>query len=324
METIKHFRLGIGFLVLFGTPPYLVYDFHKMAHGQVTALRILALVVATVAAVASVLWLSRQKGEDYARVKFLWEIPFALMILTLSAPLLLVVALLIKLESPGPVIYKQKRVGLNRRRKERRAKSDRAELLSSCDPRKDVRRGENLGGRPFTIYKFRSMKVNAEEQTGAAWSTGDHDPRVTRIGYYIRKTHIDEMPQLLNVLRGEMSVIGPRPERPDFIARLCSTIEGYRHRLIVQPGITGLAQVRQEHDESIEDVRRKLAHDKEYIRHTCLLLDLKIILQTVLLIINLLLEAVKRRTVPKVEPKALNTFLPERARIPERARMERG
>jgi lipopolysaccharide/colanic/teichoic acid biosynthesis glycosyltransferase len=315
METIKHFRLGIGFLVLFGTSPYLVYDFHKMVHGQVTALRILALVVATIAAVASVLWLSRQKGEDYARVKFLWEIPVALAAIVLTAPLLLVVASLIKLESPGPVIYKQKRAGLNRRRKERRKKSDQAELLYSCDPRKDVRRRENLGGRPFTIYKLRSMKVNAEEQTGAAWSTGDHDPRVTKIGHYIRKTHVDEIPQLLNVLRGEMSIIGPRPERPDFIARLCGSIEGYQHRLIVQPGITGLAQVRQEHDESIEDVQRKLAHDKEYIRHTCLLLDLKILLQTMLLIINLLLDALKRRTAPKVEPKALNTLLPERARL---------
>jgi len=153
------------------------------------------------------------------------------------------------------------------------------------------------------------MTADAESQGGAAWSTGDHDPRVTTIGYYIRKTHLDELPQLYNVLRGEMSLIGPRPERPDFIVRLADLVEGYRDRLTVPPGITGLSQVRKEHDQSLEDVKEKLQHDREYIENACLLLDAKIVLKTIVLMVNLFWGAIRRRTVEKIEPKTPEILL---------------
>jgi lipopolysaccharide/colanic/teichoic acid biosynthesis glycosyltransferase len=155
--------------------------------------------------------------------------------------------LLVRLTSRGPVIYRQTRLG--------------------------------LGGRLFTIYKIRTMYHDCERLTGAQWSKPG-DPRVTPVGRILRATHIDELPQLLNVLRGEMSLVGPRPERPELATGLERALPGYRDRLAVRPGVTGLAQVQLPPDTDVEGVRRKLAHDVYYIRHFNLWLDLRIIVAT--------------------------------------------
>lgn len=313
MKSVKNIRLGVGFLIVVGAPPYLLYDFPKIAQGRTSPFHVLMFIVTACLVAASAYWLLRLKGREYARLKPLWERPASFILLALSSPLFLITALLIKLESSGPVFYSQKRVGKNRRTKDRRRASEDDRPLPSLNRRKGDRRQCDLGGKPFIIYKLRSMRTDAEQQTGAAWSTGDNDHRVTNVGYYIRKTHIDELPQLFNVLMGQMSIIGPRPERPAFIAHLADVIEGYRERLNASPGITGLAQVQQKHDESIEDVKKKLQYDREYIGNVCLLMDVRIILQTVALIFNLFWKAFKRRTIEKVDPKTPETLLPEGA-----------
>ncbi len=164
------------------------------------------------------------------------DIVLALTALLLTAPLWPLLVLAIRLDSPGPAMFRQLRVG--------RVRPDRTEL--------------------FVMLKFRSMRVDAEAQTGAAWAT-KADPRITRVGIVLRKIRLDEIPQLLNVLRGEMSIVGPRPERPGFYGRLTTAIPAFAERTAgLRPGITGLAQVRQGYDSSIEDVRRKVALDRAY------------------------------------------------------------
>ncbi len=163
------------------------------------------------------------------------------------SPLFLLTAILIKLTSKGPIIFTQTRVG------------------------KD--------GQLFKIFKFRTMKVDAEKETGPVWAAKD-DPRLIPVGKFLRKSHMDEIPQFFNVLRGEMSVIGPRPERPEFVAELKRKIPGYEKRLSVKPGITGLAQVWHRYDETIEDVRKKIKYDLLYIKKVCLWTDLRIFLRT--------------------------------------------
>jgi lipopolysaccharide/colanic/teichoic acid biosynthesis glycosyltransferase len=177
----------------------------------------------------------------------------ALAIFILTAPVLLLAMLLVKLTSRGPALYLQIRVGLQ--------------------------------GKPFTIYKIRTMKYRCESLTGACWSTPG-DTRVTRLGRLLRKTHIDELPQLWNVLWGQMSLVGPRPERPEFVPRLERTIPCYRSRLLVRPGVTGLAQLQLPPDTDLESVRRKLAYDIHYIRHTSLWLDLRLMAGTALKMVN--------------------------------------
>lgn len=167
--------------------------------------------------------------------------------LILMLPLCLMTALLIKLDSPGPVFYRQERVGLN--------------------------------GRVFNLTKFRSMRTDAEAG-GPQWAS-QNDPRVTRIGAFLRKTRIDEIPQVLNVLRGDMSFVGPRPERPCFVEDLSRSIEYYSDRHRVKPGITGWAQVRAPYGASLEDAREKLTYDLYYMKHQSLMLDFLILLQTV-------------------------------------------
>jgi exopolysaccharide biosynthesis polyprenyl glycosylphosphotransferase len=171
----------------------------------------------------------------------------SLLLLAFTLPLLLLVAFLIKTDSPGPVLYRQSRVGLI--------------------------------GRTFTILKFRSMRVDAEA-AGPRWAT-DRDPRMTRIGAFIRATRLDEVPQLLNVLRGEMSLVGPRPERPHFVLQLAAIIPRYNERTHVLPGITGWAQINYPYGASAEDARAKLAFDLFYINNRTLLLDLRILLRTI-------------------------------------------
>jgi lipopolysaccharide/colanic/teichoic acid biosynthesis glycosyltransferase len=186
--------------------------------------------------------------------------------LIVASPLMLLTALLIRLTSRGPVLYTQVRVGVDRRWNRTRALNE--------------RRREDLGGSPFTIFKFRSMRVDAELGGQAVWAMKDDD-RVTSIGKTMRRTHIDELPQLLNVIRGDMNIVGPRPERPSIFVRLREQISEYPVRQRVKPGITGLAQVSNPYDECLDDVRRKVYFDIQYMKRQSLGEDLRIMLRTV-------------------------------------------
>jgi sugar transferase (PEP-CTERM system associated) len=176
------------------------------------------------------------------------DIVLALLGLLLAAPVMAVVAVVVRYTSPGPVIYRQVRVG------------------------KD--------GRLITIFKFRSMRVDAEAGTGAVWAV-TKDPRVTPVGRFLRRSRLDEIPQLLNVLRGDMSFVGPRPERPEFVAELTRQIPFYGQRHVVRPGVTGWAQVRHRYGASVEDSQEKLQYDLFYIKHLSMLFDVFILTETV-------------------------------------------
>jgi lipopolysaccharide/colanic/teichoic acid biosynthesis glycosyltransferase len=184
--------------------------------------------------------------------------------LIVHAPLMLLVALLIKLESDGPAIFRQPRVGLDRRGR-------------GPDPGRGRRRNDK-GGRVFTIYKFRTMRVDGDGGP-QQWAKRD-DERVTRLGRVLRATRIDELPQLFNVLKGDMNIVGPRPEQPEIFAELRREVGGYEQRQKVLPGITGWAQVQRGYDTSIEDVRQKVALDLEYIRRRSAIRDLLIMIRT--------------------------------------------
>jgi len=168
--------------------------------------------------------------------------------LVICFPLFIIIALLVKMDSAGKVFFKQDRIG----------------------------EGEKI----FKIWKFRTMRENAELETGPVWAD-DGDPRVTRIGSFLRKSHLDELPQLINVLKGEMSLIGPRPERPELAGIITRDIPDFRQRLKVKPGITGLAQVRYSYGASVKDAARKLKYDVIYMKRMCLFLDARIALWTI-------------------------------------------
>lgn len=189
----------------------------------------------------------------------------ALVLLVLAFPVMVVVAIAVRLTSPGPILYTQPRVGLDRR-----GRPVSAEIAS--------RRAVDHGGRLFRIYKFRTMRV---EPVGAAqrWAT-EQDPRVTPIGRFLRRYRLDELPQLWNVLKGDMNLVGPRPEQPKIFAELREQIPDYRVRQRVLPGITGLAQINQHYDRCLEDVKRKVNFDLEYINNESAWQDLKILLAT--------------------------------------------
>jgi lipopolysaccharide/colanic/teichoic acid biosynthesis glycosyltransferase len=191
----------------------------------------------------------------------------ALIAVVALLPVMLLIAMLVWLTSPGPVLYTQVRVGLDRRDLARRASQNH-------------RRERNLGGQPFTIYKFRTMRVDAEHQSGAVWAQ-QSDPRVTPIGRLLRQYRLDELPQLFNVLRGDMNIVGPRPERPTIFAELREHIAEYPLRQRAKPGITGLAQINHHYDRSLEDVRTKVHYDLEYIRRQSVGEDVRIMLKTV-------------------------------------------
>ena len=180
--------------------------------------------------------------------KRLFDLAAATALLLLLSPLILVTALLIKIDSKGPILYRQQRIG--------------------------------LGGVPFEILKFRSMSNDAEKDGVAAWAV-KNDCRVTRVGRFIRKLRIDEIPQAINVIRGDMSFVGPRPERPEFVHLLEREIPNYHLRHIVRPGITGWAQVKYEYGASVEDARIKMQYDMHYLEHFSLWRDFLILLMTV-------------------------------------------
>ena len=184
------------------------------------------------------------------------------------SPFFLLIAVAIKLDSPGPVLFWQDRVGANRRRN------------GATPPPSGDQRRLNRFGRKIRVCKFRSMVDGAEKSTGPVWAM-DGDPRITRTGRLLRKTRLDEFPQLWNVLKGEMSLVGPRPERFFFVRQLEEVLPGYAERCDVMPGITGLAQVKRGYDSSIESANAKLQYDLYYVRNRRLLLDLKIMAATV-------------------------------------------
>lgn len=227
------------------------------------------LILLMTAAGASLLQFVR---KNYHALSRFFDVTIASIALVLTAPILLIAAILIKIDSPGPVFYKQVRVGVNRRSRERRH-SGRA--AADRDHRRD-----NTLGAPFTIYKLRSMRFDAERGTGAVWAQ-QNDARVTRIGKLIRLTRVDEIPQFINVLRGDMSFIGPRPERPEFVKKLNAAIPYYYRRFDIPPGITGLAQTRAAYAADIKQTRRKLKYDLMYVRKKCLLMDTRIFFNTI-------------------------------------------
>ena len=188
----------------------------------------------------------------------------ALIALLVLLPLMLVVAVVVKLSSRGPVLFTQPRVGLDRRGLRSR--------------REDARRTQDYGGRIFTIYKFRSM-AQTDSDSPQVWAR-EGDVRITQVGKILRQYHLDELPQLWNVLTGDMNLVGPRPEQPDIFVRLRNEVRHFSGRQQVLPGITGLAQVLHHYDRSLDDVRRKVDLDLEYIRNRSPLLDLEIMVRT--------------------------------------------
>jgi exopolysaccharide biosynthesis polyprenyl glycosylphosphotransferase len=193
-------------------------------------------------------------GEGFRQPKILRVIKrvldtgLALVVLILTLPLFILVAIAVRLESPGPVFYSQERVGRY--------------------------------NKTFHIYKFRSMVTDAEKSNSPVWAQ-KNDSRITRVGQFIRKTRLDELPQLWNILKGEMSFVGPRPERPVFVKELEEKIPFYSQRHIVKPGLTGWAQIRYEYGASIEDALKKLEYDLYYVKNMSIFLDIMTIMETV-------------------------------------------
>jgi len=186
-------------------------------------------------------------------VKKMIDVCVSLAVLAVLSPILLLIAILIKLDSRGPVFYVQERVGHR--------------------------------GKPFKLYKFRSMVNDAEKDSGPVWA-GKNDPRITRVGRFLRKTRFDELPQLYNILRGNMSWVGPRPERQFFVDQLAQTIPYYPLRLKVKPGLTGWAQIKHSYDSTFDDVREKLKYDLYYIENMSLNMDFKILIATIFVVLG--------------------------------------
>ena len=217
----------------------------------------------------------------YGFVKRTLDVVLALVLLVLTAPLLLLAAALVKLTSRGPVFYSQTRMGLN--------------------------------GRPFTIYKVRTMYHDCERTSGARWSKPG-DARIIPLGRFLRRTHMDELPQLWNILCGDMSLIGPRPERPEFLPQLEKALPHYRGRLRVRPGLTGLAQVQLPPDTDLNSARKKLAYDLWYVHKRGFWLDLRILLATGLHVFGIPAGAIRvLLCLPRAEPveRAYREMVPE-------------
>ena len=173
--------------------------------------------------------------------------------IVIMAPVMALIALAVKLDSRGPILYNQQRVG--------------------------------RFGDLFTMYKFRTMRVDAEA-TGPVWAARENDPRMTRLGTFLRRTHLDELPQIFNVLKGDMSLVGPRPERLCFVEQLDREVPRYDERLLIKPGMTGLAQVHYRYDQTIADVKRKLRFDLLYVKRMCLMLDARILAWTFIVVMT--------------------------------------
>ncbi len=232
-----------------------------------------------------------RRFRGYLRVKYALDFCLACLLAIPTLPVVLFLALLVRLTSKGPAFYTQTRVGEN--------------------------------GRLFTILKLRTMRHNCEALSGPLWSLPG-DPRVTPLGWFLRLSHLDELPQLWNVLRGEMSLIGPRPERPEFVPKLEQALPTYRQRLNVRPGVTGLAQVLLPPDSDIESVRRKLAHDLYYIRELTPWLEFRLLLCTACYALAIPFRFTSRlvglptsQTIERVT----RDLVPETPSVPQRTRL---
>jgi exopolysaccharide biosynthesis polyprenyl glycosylphosphotransferase len=223
---------------------YLVPELYSVINGQFKANLVYGFELQELFAFTMPLW--------QVRIKRIIDILFGAFLGLCSLPVCLIAAIAIKLEDHGPVFYSQERIGLY--------------------------------GKPFTVYKFRTMRTDAEK-FGAQWATKD-DPRITKVGKFLRKTRIDELPQILCVLKGDMSMVGPRPERAVFIAKLREEIPFYISRLKMKPGLTGWAQVCHHYDTSTEDVKIKLQYDMYYFENMSLLLDFQILVRTVYVVLT--------------------------------------
>ena len=215
--------------------------------------------------------------STYIRWKGVLDRALAAALLVPGIPIIGLSIALVRRTSKGPGIYSQTRVG--------------------------------KGRRIFTMYKIRTMRHDAEDETGPAWTKNNDDDRITPVGRFLRNTHLDEFPQLFNVLKGEMSLIGPRPERPEFVAVLAKEVPNYLDRIAVKPGITGLAQINLEPDVDVESVCRKLVLDTEYIKHATVLFDARMLLATLLHLFGCNADWTKRitclkREVPRLSPGA--------------------
>lgn len=215
-------------------------------------------------------------ARAYMPVKLAVEWLAALVLMLIAIPIIAVLAVVLKLTSEGPIFYSQMRLGLH--------------------------------GRPFRIYKLRTMTHKCEAATGPVWSVHP-DPRITRVGKWLRDTHLDELPQLWNILRGEMCLIGPRPERPEIASVIEHRMPAFRDRLAVRPGITGLSQVRLPPDSNLDTVRQKLMHDMRYINGLGPVMDLRIVLSTGFHFVGAAASALSARCVQGVSPR-----LPEEER----------
>jgi lipopolysaccharide/colanic/teichoic acid biosynthesis glycosyltransferase len=222
-----------------------------MSANDVAALQPYGFMAAYLGIVSAIVHYAQSK---FLKIKRTFDIVVSIIALTVTSPIVIVCSLLIKLFSPkGGILYSQERVGKR--------------------------------GTVFKIYKLRSMKPDAEQGTGAVWANEDYDPRVIPfIGAFLRKSHIDEIPQFYNVLIGDMSVVGPRPERPEIVKELEKTVPEYQKRLAVRPGITGLSQIRHRYDKTLRDVKKKVKLDLLYIRKTCLFGEVGILLRTFIVI----------------------------------------
>ncbi len=227
-------------------------------------------------------------SESTRRWKRILDIVSAVTLLVLLAPVMVLVAIAVRLTSRGPIIFRQTRVGLNLRQKksDRRDLNSEMELPGGVDRRdpENVRRRDGGYGKPFTLYKFRTMTTDAEKDGPQFAVKGDK--RVTSIGWFLRKTRLDELPQLFNVLSGEMSLVGPRPERPEFIEELTIEIPNYINRLGLKPGLTGLAQIINGYDNDIASFKRKVNLDLLYLQNCCLRNDIKIMLRTIRVVLT--------------------------------------
>jgi len=213
--------------------------------------------------------------------KRFFDILFSVVGFVVCSIFFFIIPIFIKMDSKGPVFYKQIRAGKNNRKKDRRVVS----LEISNERRKEDRRQVDLFGRPFWVYKFRTMGNDAEKKSGAVWAQ-KNDPRITTIGNILRFTHVDEIPQFINVLHGEMSLVGPRPERPELMPELISHYPEFANRLKVKPGMTGIAQIVCGYDVSIEGVKDKLKCDMEYVKRSSLKEDISILFQTLWVIVR--------------------------------------
>lgn len=213
--------------------------------------------------------------------KRVFDIVVASIALALASPVMLAAALAIRLDSRGSIFFKQERIGLNRRRGERRRSRTATDANARCDA---DRRKEINAGRPFMIYKFRTMVQDAEK--GGPKLACENDPRITRVGRFMRKTRIDEIPQFINVIRGDMSFIGPRPERSFYINQVKREVPEFTMRLMVKPGITGLAQVENGYTKTIGEMKGKLFYDLKYIANLSLTQEIRILFKTVYVVVT--------------------------------------